>query len=715
MSREFLSWAVAAADVSAKATLLLFVAWVAVRLARRGPASARHMIWMVALGAVLLLPWLEAVAPRFTLVALPAPTRVTSDPAPVDASPQSSSDALLGAGVSLPIESGRVARSAPTSSVPVSLAAWVTVAWAAGCTAVFLSALVGWVALVRIKVRTLALPSNFGESVGGRRVRLRVSREGRPPTALTWGVLRPTILLPRSADEWPQERLDTVLLHELEHVRRGDAAMQFVSIAACALHWFNPAVWLAARAARTEAEAATDDAVLRRGVRPTDYANTLVEVAAEIGGRHHLALPTGVAFMKKSKIEARLRAILDGRARRGVTRTEKVAAVALAALFLLPLAFVRAAAIPPISALPDTSDPMVTIRVVRHQVVGKKLTKRQLAARELRRRHAPAVQAKAATELWVGGTASLESNAAKAEATPAQTDQAAKAGPMMGRGLIHASVAGGTSPSVTLERGNGDQRATIARSAVKSLRAFEVRGDDGSGLASDLGALRVSLDGAQSGALRVWLDGGQSASGDENSAKLEAVIKAHLNGLLQAGGDPQLARDQIRAALKMAAKAMQAQANAAQLEQAAKLQQLLKADKAALAAQGSGASSAAARQKLAAELAALAAANVSDGGQQDEARRKLKAELAAAEAQRAAMVAQESVMRRVMASTRAKLAAKAQEDARIRRADKLIKAKLLRGNPRASAKERRTMLVRERAALRAKLKAIEAELQKHGK
>jgi len=228
---------------------------------------------------------------------------------------------------------------------------------------------------------------------------LKISREGRPPSALTWGALRPTILLPRASEGWPADRLETVLLHELEHIRRWDAAKQLVGVAACAVYWFNPFVWLAAKAARSEAEAATDDAVLRHGVRPSAYAHTLMEVAAEIGRGHRLLSPTGVAFMKKSKIEARLRAILDGRTRRGITRSERAVAMSVAIGLLIPLAFVKAAAIAPFAALPQSdSEPTVTVKVKPQPKAQKKLTKKQLAAQTAHHERALALQARAVAE-----------------------------------------------------------------------------------------------------------------------------------------------------------------------------------------------------------------------------------------------------------------------------------------------------------------------------
>jgi beta-lactamase regulating signal transducer with metallopeptidase domain len=93
------------------------------------------------------------------------------------------------------------------------------------------------------------------------------------------GILHPTILLPASADEWDDDELRVVLLHELAHVRRADIWARAAAMVACGLHWFNPVVWMLSTLATRDAEHAADDLVLRAGVRPSSYADTLLNLA----------------------------------------------------------------------------------------------------------------------------------------------------------------------------------------------------------------------------------------------------------------------------------------------------------------------------------------------------------------------------------------------------------------------------------------------------
>lgn len=73
------------------------------------------------------------------------------------------------------------------------------------------------------------------------------------------GLLRPRILLPEGVEE---ERRAFALAHEAMHARRRDLWRKALLLWVCALHWFNPLVWLLRRAAERDMEIACDAAVL---------------------------------------------------------------------------------------------------------------------------------------------------------------------------------------------------------------------------------------------------------------------------------------------------------------------------------------------------------------------------------------------------------------------------------------------------------------------
>jgi tetratricopeptide (TPR) repeat protein len=130
---------------------------------------------------------------------------------------------------------------------------------------------------------------------------------------MTSGAIDPVIILPASAGTWTAERRRLVLLHELAHVKRNDWLSLVLCEIAVAFWWFHPLAWIALRAARREAEKATDDAVVRAGARPSVYASHLIDIVRSVRGAGE---PVGaMAMARPSDLEARLRALLDRRGR----------------------------------------------------------------------------------------------------------------------------------------------------------------------------------------------------------------------------------------------------------------------------------------------------------------------------------------------------------------------------------------------------------------
>ena len=83
------------------------------------------------------------------------------------------------------------------------------------------------------------------------------------------GLLHPVLLLPEQPLA-PKE-LEYALLHELTHYRRRDIWLKALALWVRAVHWFNPLVWLMARAIEQDTELSCDEAVLRR-LPPEEHA-----------------------------------------------------------------------------------------------------------------------------------------------------------------------------------------------------------------------------------------------------------------------------------------------------------------------------------------------------------------------------------------------------------------------------------------------------------
>ena len=99
------------------------------------------------------------------------------------------------------------------------------------------------------------------------------------PGACLAGVFRPWIALPLSMRA---EDVPLALMHELCHQQARDNLWALLRNLCCAVQWFNPLVWLGARACRTDCELACDDRVARHldGEGRQAYARLLVNTAA---------------------------------------------------------------------------------------------------------------------------------------------------------------------------------------------------------------------------------------------------------------------------------------------------------------------------------------------------------------------------------------------------------------------------------------------------
>lgn len=159
---------------------------------------------------------------------------------------------------------------------------------------------------------------------------------------VSWGVMRPVILLNQAAVEAP-EQAEAIIAHELAHVVHLDWAKLILARIATAAFWFNPLAWVLAREAHQLREEAADDAVLAADITGPDYAQLLIGVARH-QCRSTLLGAHGVA-PSKSSLGRRVRRVLDQSPARGPSGRSWVAgfatgmlsmAVPLAAVTLVP-------------------------------------------------------------------------------------------------------------------------------------------------------------------------------------------------------------------------------------------------------------------------------------------------------------------------------------------------------------------------------------------
>lgn len=326
-----------ALDLVLKATVLFAAGWVVTMGMWRASSASRHAVWAAVCVAALALPLAQSSLPTFSASWWPQWAAASRTPVRPDA-PMESVYVANTSGVADAAQDGASA----TPDVP-----WGPIAfglWALGL-CIGLTRLVAGrraaqaltaAAVPETSTRILSRADLIGGWLGAPPC---VIRRGAPDwMPATWGVRRPVVVLPSTATEWPDERLDPVLVHELAHVYRRDAVWHQLAQVMAAVWWMHPLAWVAARQLRVERERACDDLVLAFGARASDYATDLVSLVGVCSGTEMT-----LAMARRSQLEGRVMAILNPRLNRnGRTGVATLIAAALV-LAMAPLASMRAA------------------------------------------------------------------------------------------------------------------------------------------------------------------------------------------------------------------------------------------------------------------------------------------------------------------------------------------------------------------------------------
>ena len=155
-----------------------------------------------------------------------------------------------------------------------------------------------------------------------------VRESGSVAAPLTYGVLRPIILVPAGLDWEDAETLNYVFAHEYTHIRRFDALLRLLLMAALCVHWFNPFVWVMCILAPRDIELSCDEAVVRRFGLESRRGYALALLKMEESRRCFNAFASGFS---KSAAEKRIRAIM----KLGRTSTRQVVASVLVSVCVL--------------------------------------------------------------------------------------------------------------------------------------------------------------------------------------------------------------------------------------------------------------------------------------------------------------------------------------------------------------------------------------------
>jgi beta-lactamase regulating signal transducer with metallopeptidase domain len=372
-----------------RSTVVLSVALLLDMSLRRTSAAARHRLLTFTAFALLLLPALSGLLPRWEIAGVPlwavtpiaatqpAAARTTARPTPaartmVTRSAVSPGPAhqlfAAGPGAVTPRPAHsfeqRSANSEQRTAIRSGTIATAAVAvWLLGIV-ISLGALARalrrerhwlaashpldgtWLETLADVCRSLAV---------SRPVRLLASDDVDTPMTGGWPA---AVLLPATAEEWSGDRRQVVLQHELVHVAHGDTLRQLAWRLVAALYWFHPLARLAQQRAKLAGEQACDEAVLRLGTRPSTYARHLLEIAESLRAQPP-EFAGALPMIDRTQLERRLLMILDPKGPAGHGRMAAILSIALLALTVLAVG-VAAPPPPPVPpAPPELSAPSV--------------------------------------------------------------------------------------------------------------------------------------------------------------------------------------------------------------------------------------------------------------------------------------------------------------------------------------------------------------------
>ena len=138
-----------------------------------------------------------------------------------------------------------------------------------------------------------------------RRISIRVSDKISAP--LTYGILRPVILLPKVTDWANHSQLKYILAHEYVHIRRFDTLTKLIMAVALCIHWFNPVLWAMYFLFNRDMEITCDEAVIKMfgETSKQSYALTLIGMV-----ERRSYLPVMYNHFSKHAIEERIISIM---------------------------------------------------------------------------------------------------------------------------------------------------------------------------------------------------------------------------------------------------------------------------------------------------------------------------------------------------------------------------------------------------------------------
>jgi len=192
---------------------------------------------------------------------------------------------------------------------------WLSGCYLAGLTLMLIRLVASLLQLSRLKKEGVSQPDAILQQLferlrqqvsAGAPARLLMSARAQAPMVI--GLIKPIILLPAAImTQLTAEQVETILLHELVHIRRHDYLVNMLQSLVETVLFFNPFVWLISAICRREREHSCDDAVVQHAAAPLTYATALAAVAG--APQHRLAV---AAAGQPHHLLHRIRRIVEG-------------------------------------------------------------------------------------------------------------------------------------------------------------------------------------------------------------------------------------------------------------------------------------------------------------------------------------------------------------------------------------------------------------------
>jgi len=281
-------------ELAVKSTLLVLFVLFITGLLRRQSSSVLSLYWLMTMVALSVLPALSLALPD---IAIPWVIEVLIEPGP-------SMTSTLANSVN------------PVLRMVLQL---LFILYLIHCVYMLTYLVIGVVKLIRVgfesktssDLRLQRLLKQAVDLVDEKlEVELQVSTLVDSP--LTWGVLKPRIVVPEELSEWDEELITQIFNHELSHIQRRDWIFHLLSRLTLCIYCFNPLVWIAHNRLLLESEKACDDAAVDFSGCHISYAEGLVIIANKIqrGSEGAVTRLTKAMFSSGSALKSRVTHIL---------------------------------------------------------------------------------------------------------------------------------------------------------------------------------------------------------------------------------------------------------------------------------------------------------------------------------------------------------------------------------------------------------------------